>query len=215
MALFFGYDPGGDGANGVAQIEVDLETGRVLQVSTKVVATAGAALEYFSTTLATAPAAGIGVDTLTEWDTGSAGWRAADRWLRANYPGIQKSVISPNAIFGAMCLNGMAVVYLLRQKDPAFVVTETHPKVLYFALAGAKYDWNDSRQVMIAWLIDLLGGATFGSITDDEFDAVLSAWACAQGVMGQWKRDLHAPGTVDGSGGASIRPAGTTHYFWP
>jgi len=215
MALFFGYDPGGDGANGVAQLEIDLATGRALQVSTKLAATASAALEYFSAALATSPAAGIGVDTLTEWSMGSAGWRPADRWLREKYAAVAKSVVSPNAIFGAMSLNGMSVVHALRQRDAALVVSETHPKVLYFALAGTKYDWNDSRQSMIAWLNELLGGATLGSVTDDEFDAVLSAWTCAQGVAGRWTRDLHASNAGDGIAGAPIRPAGPTNYFWP
>ena len=57
---------------------------------------------------------GIGVNTLTAWSTGRAGWRPADRWLRYRYPEVRNSVASPNSLFGSMALNGMSVLMSLR-----------------------------------------------------------------------------------------------------
>jgi hypothetical protein len=128
---------------------------------------------------------------------------------------VAQSVAAPNSLYGSMSLNGMGVILALRQKVPAMVVTETHPKVIYFATSGKKYDWDGARSAMTAWLGDQLGRAALATSTDHEFDAALSAWACAQGVMGLWKRDLHAPIPGHLIGGSSIRPAGATRYFWP
>jgi len=37
-----------------------------------------------------------GIDTLTVLSMGNSGWRAADRWLREQYPHVQNSVVNPN-----------------------------------------------------------------------------------------------------------------------
>jgi hypothetical protein len=114
-----------------------------------------------------------------------------------------------------MCVNGMGVLYALRQKDAALVVTETHPKVLYFALTGMKHDWTASRGAMTAWLTEQLGQVPLSVSSEHEFDALASAWACAQGVLGRWTGNLHAPCVGGPLGGTTIRPAGPTSYFWP
>ena len=217
MALFLGYDPGGKGAHGVAQVEIDVDSGRVLRASSTRTATADAALAYLvsATATTTERAGGLGVDTLTEWCLGPSGWRQADLWLRATYPKAANSVISANSIYGSMCVNGVGLIHALRRQDPGLVVTETHPKVLYFALAGVKYDWALSRPQMVAWIRDLLGQPSMDVPSSDEFDALLSAWACAQGVLGHWKRDLHVPVPGSTPGGTVVRPVGSTHYFWP
>ena len=54
-------------------------------------------------------AVGIGIDTLTKWATGKSGWRPADLWLRAKYPGVAFSIASPNSLYGSMTVGGMAV----------------------------------------------------------------------------------------------------------
>ena len=48
--------------------------------------------------------AAAGIDTLLYWETGKSGWRSADRLLRQAYPAVEKSVISPNALYGAMAI---------------------------------------------------------------------------------------------------------------
>jgi hypothetical protein len=215
MALFFGYDPGGDGAHGAAQIEVELPSGRVLGTDVLLSETADDVLNYFGGAMRSQRIAGIGVDTLTEWCLGSAGWRPADRWLRAKYPKVAKSVASANSISGSMCLNGVGVLHALREHDPSLLITETHPKVLHFALTGAKYDWDSSRAQMIGWVRSQLGHDTPALASDHEFDALVSAWACAKGVLGHWTRDLHALDGVAEKNGTVVRPAGRTRYFWP
>ncbi|MBI5543809.1 MAG: DUF429 domain-containing protein [Deltaproteobacteria bacterium] len=215
MATFFGYDPGGDGAHGAARLDVDPATGLVRSVEARLLRTAGQFLEYFSGGCGPEAIAGLGVDTLTEWSLGPKGWRRADVWLRTTYPRVAPSVVSSNSMYGAMCVNGMSVVHVLRHRAPGLLVTETHPKVLYFALSGSKYDWAGSRVAMVRWLGGLLGQPTLAMASDDEFDAVLSAWACWQGASGRWTRDLHAVGDSEGEAEEVVRPAGPTRYFWP
>ncbi len=209
MIRFLGYDPGGDDAHGAATLEVSAQ-GAVLAASTQLVNTGDDARAYFATLLAQGETVGLGVDTLTEWSLGSAGWRPADTWLRQTYPAVRNSVVSPNSIFGSMCLNGMGVVHALRTAHPNLVVSETHPKVLYFALTQTGYDWASSAAQMHKWLLAQLG-TTCPVGTEHEFDALLSAWACMQGVLGRWTRDLHAAPTTS----TTIKPAGQTKYFWP
>jgi hypothetical protein len=54
-----------------------------------------------------------GIDTLMFWETGASGWRAADGWLRQKYPRAIKSVVSPNSLYGAMAIQGMAMAIKL------------------------------------------------------------------------------------------------------
>ena len=89
---------------------------------------------------------GLGVDTLTCWGTGHSGWRPADCWLRDRYCTVKDSIVAPNSLYGAMSLNGMAVLLTVRQAFPDIFVTETHPKVLYYALlATSAYDYSGTN----------------------------------------------------------------------
>jgi len=85
-------------------------------------------------------AVGIGIDTFTKWATGKSGWRPADLWLRAKYPDVALSVASPNSLYGSMTVGGMAVKSWFFYQYPKAVISETHPKVLYFAFKKQKYD---------------------------------------------------------------------------
>jgi len=125
--LIVGYDPGGDGAHGIALLSLD--AGRTTSVVTKTFDTTEAVIAYverFSAVLA------LGVDTLTCWSTGPGGWRPADRWLRARYEAVRNSVMTPNGLAGSMGINGMSVLLAMRAKYPRVIVVETHPKVLYW-----------------------------------------------------------------------------------
>jgi hypothetical protein len=205
--LFVGYDPGGDGAHGVAQLS--LVEGKAAITSTETLGTA----EDVITFLESLPTvAGIGVDTLTCWSTGGGGWRPADRWLRERYKEVRNSVMTPNGLAGSMGLNGMSVLLAVRHRLPNLPIIETHPKVLYWALAKRKYDYASSRSQMEALLGDAVGAAV-DTANEHEWDALLSAFAAASGVRQRWTNDLHALPTRAGE--RLTMPCGKTHYYWP
>jgi hypothetical protein len=147
-----GYDPGGNGAHGLA--ELHFENGRLTALSTVLLDTTEDVIARIDSLSAVQA---LGVDTLTCWSTSSGGWRPADRWLRARYLSARPGVMTPNALAGSMGLNGMAVVIATRKRFPTVVVTETHPKVLYFALAKQRYEYRTSKAVMDAMLARALG----------------------------------------------------------
>ncbi len=109
----------------------------------------------------------------------------------------------------------MGVLRVIRAEQPSVLVTEAHPKVLYFALSGIKHDWSGGHQQMNQWLAGQLGVGSLSITNDHEWDALISAWACAQGALGRWTLDLHAPISGYGPGGTIQQPAGATKYFWP
>jgi hypothetical protein len=135
--LIIGYDPGGNGAHGVAELLV--EEGRATSVSMRTMATTEDVIVFLEKTPSIAA---LGVDTLTCWSTGKSAWRPADRWLRQRYPAVRNSIVTPNSLFGAMGLNGMATLLAVRLRRPDILITESHPKVLYHHLSGQKYDYG-------------------------------------------------------------------------
>lgn len=202
-----GYDPGGNGAHGVARMI--LAQGEAQQVETKTLVSAEKVIEFIENT---PNIIGLGVDTLTCWSTGESGWRPADRWLRKAYPAAQLSVVSPNGLYGSMGLNGMATLVTLREKHPELFITETHPKVLYRALSGQKYDYVTGQDVMDQYLVSALG-LSLSPANDHEWDAAISAFCALQGLMGRWKQDLHKLPTSDGE--RLVKPCGKTFFSWP
>jgi len=205
--LVLGYDPGGDGAHGFALCS--LVGGVVERVSTRTFDTAQGVIDCIES-LPTPRA--IGVDTLTCWSTGSGGWRPADRWLRSRYAEVRNSVMTPNGLFGSMALNGMSVLMATRKRFPDVIIVETHPKVLYWALAGRKYTYSAMNADMDQLLCDAYP-ATFSTANEHEWDAALSALAALRGILGQWRSDLHELPTLPGE--ALVKPCGRSNYFWP
>lgn len=205
---YWGYDPGGNDAHGLAQL--DVLDGRSIKTACFTAGTVGEAIE---TILSQPKPLGLGIDTLTAWSLGSAGWRLADHRLREEYLTIQNSVISPNALFGSMAISGMALLLAVREKWPELTISETHPKVVYFALTQRKYQ-DDDRSIRTKQLMRLpeFKGTDFGNPqTDDEWDAVLGAHCVRMGVERRWTLDLHeTAGSLH-----VIHPAGPTSYFWP
>src|SRR5262249_3810366 len=104
--LLVGYDPGGDGAHGIALLSVD-DHGRATSLSTRTFETTEGVIAHLERLPAVAA---LGVDTLTCWSTGTGGWRPADRWLRDRYKLVRNSVMTPNGLAGSMGLNGMSVL---------------------------------------------------------------------------------------------------------
>ena len=130
--VIYGYDPGGDGKHGLAQLTI--REGKAASLEVSLEQNTDEVLKKIES--GRQPLA-LGIDTLTAWSTGTCGWRPADDWLRrqyANQPRVALSVVSPNGLFGSMGLNGMAIAIECRRHWPKLFITETHPKVLYYAL---------------------------------------------------------------------------------
>jgi len=69
----------------------------------------------------------------------------------------------------------MAVKSWFFYEYPKAVISETHPKVLYFALKNQKYDWVNSSKEMVDFLSEKLG--TFCKPRNDhEFDSTISCY---------------------------------------
>lgn len=204
---YLGYDPGGYGKkggagnNGVAAIEV--KGGVIVETWCCTKRTVRGVLEWFSTKTKSMgrPVRGIGIDTVTYWGSERNGLRGADCWLRHAFPGAKQSVIAPNGLYGAMCLNGMFVLLDVAKSQantrPDFIITETHPKVLYFALkepsekyptykkVGGRLNW---LQKMNPWLATEMGieRAQPGWIPDGH-------WLDAQSRESAASEDGHCP----------------------
>lgn len=91
------------------------------------------------------------------------------------------------------------------------VISETHPKVVYYALTGKVFDW-DTQADMVRWLSGLLG-ISVSVRNEHEFDAILSAYAVQQGMQGLWTLDLHSMTPEDGE--RMKEPSGPSKFFWP
>ncbi len=202
-----GYDPGGNGSHGLALL--DLADGVPQALAVETCADVEVVLRRVE---AAGPLLGVGVDTLTCWSTGPSGWRPADRWMRARYPGVQRSVASANTLYGSMSLSGMAVLLTLRERQSGLPVTEAHPKVLFHALTGRKYAYATEARAMDGLLADVLGLGVW-TANDHEWDAVASAVTALHLLRDDWARDLHALPTADGE--RIVAPAGPTSYAWP
>lgn len=205
--IIVGYDPGGNGSHGVAELEIG--HGRCVRATVLSLETAEDVLRWiqqFNNLV------GLGVDTLAAWSTGPSGWRTADLFLRERYTDIQQSIVSPNGLYGSMGINGMAVSISLRRTDPHLSISETHPKVLYRALEHKKYDYkshsNEMDFALSRWL-DL----DVRTSNDHEWDAVVSAYAALQGVTGGWTHDLFEDQIE--KDGRLVWPCGKTNYWWP
>ena len=208
-----GYDPGGQDNHGLAL--ADVRDGHVVTVTTERLPHAGAVLKAI---LALDSPLGLGIDTLTCWSTSRVGYRPGDRWLRARdkYRRVKGSVVAPNALRGSMSTNGMAVLIAVRQKWHDIRVTETHPKVLYYAGCETVWHFTDKASDMTSrlnhWLdakIEPKGEA----MSEHEWDAAISVLPVIHGLDGSWKLDLHTLPTT--SDERLVKPCGETHYFWP
>ena len=217
-----GYDPGGNGAHGVAALEVHAEAGRWLpdRLIVKHEETVGRVSEWFERTCVDGRIVAAGIDTLTEWNNGSSGWRPADLWLRAKHKEdkeVLNSVVNPNYLSGAMSLNGAILILSLAErfrKDDT-MITEAHPKMCYFALTG-KASRDENAGEKSRWLLDELSvqppEAGFSG-ADHKFDAAMATLAALRGLNGDWSLDLHA--LTGERCGKRVLPFGPTHYWWP
>jgi len=119
--------------------------------------------------------------------------------------------MSPNTLSGSMGINGMSVLIEVAKKFENIKLSETHPKVLYYALTQQKYDYQLNNNEMDQYLSDKLG-IEFETKNDHEWDAVISAYALLMGIVGTWKYNLHK---LPLKQGRIIKPCGKTFYYWP
>ena len=211
---FLGYDPGGKNGNGLALIQVI--AGRIEKEATLLEThdTANEVLRrcgHFLGQNASDPdlsVLGIGLDTLTFWSGDTAGWRQADLCLRRTYArtNAQSSIMAPSGLMGSMALNGMFVLTKLRESHPDLYVTETHPKVLYWAMTSQKYMAQPSKEVRkwagqewSAWLdhktrrwLRPLGLDERPPSNPHELDALISAYAAFMGRSRAWRWNLRS-----------------------
>lgn len=141
--IIVGYDPGGNNSNGIAVIEiVNSRPENIIIETFENVESVIQKIVNCDNLI------GVGVDTLSCWCTGKSGWRPADLWLRKKYPQIKNSIMSPNTLSGSMGLNGMSVLVEISSLSQNIVLSETHPKVIYFALSNKKYSYSQHREMM-------------------------------------------------------------------
>jgi predicted nuclease with RNAse H fold len=205
--LYLGYDPGGGGAHGVAAIDGG-------DVVCDTLVTAQSAIDWFRERCREREGVALGVDTLTLWSSGPAGWRPADRALRAVYVDVANSVTAPNSLYGAMPINGAVVMRALSESVQGLRVTETHPKVLYFALTGHLYNYEQQAAAMVQNLSRWIGLGDVDVNSEHAWDALVSAYAARQWVSNDWPTDLHLlPQNAD----EELVPVfgNQSHYVWP
>ena len=112
MSYVLGYDPGGQGAKGVACFNVDVK------VATATVDSVDEGIQWFYDVLGSKTPEAIGIDTYLNWETGRTGSRGPDRWLREKYPepDVKQSVLFSNSVAGSMSIQGVAMAIRLREK---------------------------------------------------------------------------------------------------
>ncbi len=204
-----GYDPGGNGNHGLAHAKLGRD-GDIVSVATKTLDHVEDVIESIRNV---ETPVGLGVDTLTCWATGRSGWRPADRWLRERYREVGPAIIAPGGLFGAMSVNGMALLVTVRQDFPDIFVTETHPKVLYYAQFNEPYDYRGPNKPVMDDRLSQVLGTEVAPDNEHEWDAAISVLPVVRGLQGSWNCDLHA--LPPDSGERLVQPCGRTAYMWP
>lgn len=216
-AAVIGLDPGGRNSFGMARLDVERreEDGpwTPVEVSTRTRDNTAQVLAVLEDWRSEVGLLAVGIDTLAYWNKGRAGWRRADQALREAYPDVRNSVQTPYRLSGSMLMNGMLVLLDLRSKDRDLVVTETHPKVLWWQMAGQQWDYEANHAGMDARLADELGISLL-TANDHEWDAAVSAYAAFMGLTGRWATDL-VQLEDRWNCGDDVFPCGSVHYYWP
>ena len=203
LAIHLGFDPGGDSKFGVAIVD-----GHCVRTST--VSSVDDAIGWATDQCGSSRPVAAGIDTLLHWVTSRSGMRPCDLRLRATYRPMKNSIMSPNSLYGAMAIGGMALAIRLRQVWPEIILNETHPKVLLHALWGQRYDPKDRATVeaVVQFFVNESPYTEANIAGEHALDAALSAWATQKGLMEGWTDIVGATGTL-------LFPAGEARYLWP
>lgn len=199
MPLFLGYDPGGEGRNGVAAARI-ADDGTTFERPPETWALRD--VEEVCRWLRTRHGAeALGIDTLLAWSR--KGGRACDDALRRKYPEQSESVIAQNSLRGAMTINGVIVARLGYHLGLPLLV-ESNPKF-----------------VLRAWLEDHMAGTEFAKrleplrrkkTGDHEADALIAAWCASRWHFGHWTVNLYEAFVEQGK---LVFPAREAVYPWP
>ncbi len=172
---WFGADPGGKEAFGVAILHEDGS------FATKTVNHADEAANYADEAvkrLKCEPSA-AGIDAPLWWSSGQSGDRKADRFLRETFKLSSGTVQAANSLRGAVLVQGIMLAGWLRKRFPAIQITEAHPKALQKTL-----ELSDCE------IADRFGLKQDNWANEHERDALLSAVAARKGYLGHWTCDL-------------------------
>ena len=206
---WFGADPGGANAFGVALLGPDGS------FESAVVSCADDATKWLSRKAVTILAAGI--DAPLWWSSGNSGDRAADQFLREQFNLSGGTVQAANSLRGAVLIQGALLAMGLRRQSPNLAITEAHPKALLKAL------WPDLSKSERPWekiakRFRLEGPEPDDDERKDKRDALLAAVAAREGSAGLWKCDLalcERPKEEQDPQDPDAVPWGPVHYWWP
>ncbi len=202
---WFGADPGGANAFGVALLRADGS------FESAVVSHADGAMEWLRGRLETILAAGI--DAPLWWSSGASGDRAADKYLRKTVRISGGTVQAANSLRGAVLIQGVMVATALRRRWPELPITEAHPKALLKAI------WHDASKngppwEKIAKRFRLDGREPGHDRRKDKRDALIAAVAAREGAAGRWKCDLAKKRCAFEQDPDRV-PWGPVSYWWP
>ncbi len=182
---WFGADPGGANAFGVALLRPDGTFESATLSSTD------EAIGWLTTRSVMIDAAGI--DAPLWWSSGLGGVRKADQYLRgrlheAGAKDVGGTVQSANSLRGAVLIQGVLLATALRRQWRELPITEAHPKALLKAI------WPQAPKGVSLWeeiarSYGLLG-VPQESRHEHERDALLAAVAAREGYQRKWTRDL-------------------------
>ncbi|MEW6776429.1 MAG: hypothetical protein AB1405_09055 [Bdellovibrionota bacterium] len=209
--IFLGYDPGGKKANGAAILRLSGPS-KSCSFDVHTFDSIDEVIRWFKNDIGPISPQAAGIDTFLSWATTQSGWRPMDEYLRETYLKVQRSVLSSNSAAGAMGIQDMAMALQLKQIWPDIKLNETHPKVLYYAIAGKPYKFGEPLAQWLSKQIGVTGLNIKKKIKNEhEWDALISAWATRQGLDGKWNKDL-----MKSNGSQTLLfPAGPATYFWP
>jgi predicted nuclease with RNAse H fold len=200
---WFGADPGGKDAFGVALLEPNGS------FRSSVVSCADEAVSWLKRTDACILAAGV--DAPLWWSSGMSGDRKVDKFLRERFHISGGTVQPANSLRGAVLIQGVMLAIRLRKCFPSLAITESHPKALLKAL---KVDKNDQRALWatISEQFILKGEAPR---TEHETDALLGAVAAREGSACAWTVDLAKRERETCEQDNASLPWGPVCYWWP
>jgi hypothetical protein len=207
---WFGADPGGANAFGVALLHSDGS------FESAVVSCADEAIDRLRKSGASIE--GAGIDAPLWWSSRANGERRADHRLRAaltklGAEHVGGTVQSANSLRGAALIQGAMLATRLRDRFPKLPLTEAHPKALLKAL------WPDLSKSGPPWekiakRFQLEGSAPDDDERKDKRDALLAAVAAREGAPGPWKCDL-AKKRFSSEQDPDRVPWGPVSYWWP
>jgi predicted nuclease with RNAse H fold len=197
--IYLGFDPGGAKSFGVALFDGD-------RLATSTVSTVDDAINWAIRKCGSRQPVAAGIDTLLHWATTRSGMRPCDLKLRASYPAVKNSVMTPNSLYGAMAIGGMALAMRLRNVWPKIVLNETHPKLILHTLRNERYN-HKTVGAAIEWFVSQSSCSEEIIHGEHELDAAVSAWVTRDGLADGWPNIIGPEANL-------LFPAGPAKYLW-